>query len=116
MGDIARIYLSGPITGTDDYRERFAEAESELRRAGYHVVNPAELSPDDATRREAMATDIAALLECDGVALMDGARESEGSRIEAMLADYCGIRVMGVGAWVALMGLDGMLRDGIVGV
>ena len=28
-----RVYISGPITGTDDYMERFAEAEEKLRNA-----------------------------------------------------------------------------------
>lgn len=36
-----RIYISGPITGTDDYMERFAKAEEELTAAGHQVYNPA---------------------------------------------------------------------------
>lgn len=39
-----RIYISGPITGTTDYKERFAVAEEKLKANGYEVVNPAKLA------------------------------------------------------------------------
>lgn len=35
-----RIYISGPITGTTDYKERFAAAADFLRKGGYKPVNP----------------------------------------------------------------------------
>ena len=47
-----KIYLSGPITGTDDYTERFQKAEKELTRSGFSVVNPASVNsmlPEDTT-------------------------------------------------------------------
>ena len=46
------LYLSGPITGVDDYFERFQRAFLALEEAGYNVINPAPLyqvMPDDAT-------------------------------------------------------------------
>lgn len=36
-----RIYISGAITDTDDYMERFARAQKELESQGYSVINPA---------------------------------------------------------------------------
>lgn len=36
-----RIYVSGAITGTDDFMERFAKAQKELEEKGYSVINPA---------------------------------------------------------------------------
>lgn len=36
-----RVYISGPITGTEDYMERFAKAEEKLTAAGHQVYNPA---------------------------------------------------------------------------
>lgn len=36
-----RIYISGAITGTEDFRERFLEAEKELIVVGHDTVNPA---------------------------------------------------------------------------
>ena len=38
-----KIYISGAITGTDDYMKRFAKAEKELTEKGYSVVNPAKV-------------------------------------------------------------------------
>lgn len=34
------IYISGKITGTDDFRERFAAAESKLKLQGWRVYQP----------------------------------------------------------------------------
>ena len=45
-----KIYISGAITGTDDYMERFEKAEKELAEKGYSVVNPAKVNaqlPED---------------------------------------------------------------------
>ena len=45
-----KIYISGAITGTDDYMERFSKAEKELAEQGYSVVNPAKVNaqlPED---------------------------------------------------------------------
>ena len=38
------IYISGPITGTSDYMERFEKAEKELIENGYSVINPAKVN------------------------------------------------------------------------
>ena len=39
-----RMFLSGPITGDEFYREKFALAKEELKEHGYsEVLNPAEL-------------------------------------------------------------------------
>ena len=39
-----RVYISGPITGTDDYMERFINAEKELEAQGFGVINPAKVN------------------------------------------------------------------------
>lgn len=39
-----RIYISGAITGTEDFRERFLEVEKELIAMGHDTVNPARLN------------------------------------------------------------------------
>ena len=47
------IYISGPITGTPDYMERFEKAEKELTENGYSVINPAKVNamlPQDVGR------------------------------------------------------------------
>ncbi len=40
-GTKMKLYISGPITGTDDYMERFAAAQKELEEEGWTVINPA---------------------------------------------------------------------------
>ena len=45
-----KIYISGAITGTDDYMERFVKAEKELTENGYSAINPAKVNaqlPED---------------------------------------------------------------------
>ena len=37
------VYLAGPITGTDDYERKFAEAAERLTAQGHEVLNPALL-------------------------------------------------------------------------
>ena len=34
------IYISGKITGTDDYKDRFLKAEQNLSKRGFIVLNP----------------------------------------------------------------------------
>ena len=56
-----KIYISGAITGTDDYMEQFAKAEKELTEQGYSVVNPAKVNaqlPEDTSYEEYMKLDI----------------------------------------------------------
>ena len=37
------VFLSGPIRGVADYKERFAEAGQVLLEKGYKVINPANM-------------------------------------------------------------------------
>ena len=39
-GQEMKVYISGPVTGTDDYVERFQKAEDESVRAGLHSGKP----------------------------------------------------------------------------
>jgi hypothetical protein len=39
-----KIYISGKITGDDDYRAKFIRAWNKLFDAGYYPVNPAMLA------------------------------------------------------------------------
>ena len=36
-----RIYISGGITGVENYRETFSRAHEELTKGGHDVINPA---------------------------------------------------------------------------
>lgn len=80
-----RIYISGPITGTDDYMKRFAEAEEMLKKKGYSVINPAKVNammPEDTTYEEYMTMSIIMLDMCEAIYMMKGWYESCGANRE----------------------------------
>lgn len=84
-----RVYISGPITGTNDYLERFAAAEKELEEKGYEVYNPAKVNqnmPKTATWEDYMKVAIAMLSCCDTIYLLTGWGKSRGAIKEYHLA------------------------------
>lgn len=80
-----KIYISGAITGTDDYMERFAKAEKELTEQGYSVVNPAKVNaqlPEDTDYEEYMKMSFCMLDMCDGIYMLKGWEKSCGANRE----------------------------------
>ena len=80
-----RVYISGAITGTDDYMERFAKAEKELTEQGYSVVNPAKVNaqlPEDTSYEEYMKMSFCMLDMCDGIYMLKGWKKSWGANRE----------------------------------
>lgn len=83
---MSKIYISGPVTGTDDYRERFAMAERYLHRIGHkNTINPVEFCwslPKDTTWEQYMIMGFALLSQCDTIYMMRGWESSEGAKAE----------------------------------
>ena len=80
-----KIYISGAITGTDDYMERFAKAEKKLTEQGYSVINPAKVNaqlPEDTTYEEYMKMCFCMLDMCDSIYLLKGFDYSCGANRE----------------------------------
>lgn len=80
-----KIYISGKITGTTDYMERFARAEKHLRNAGFIPVNPAKVNgqlPPETTHSEYMTTSLAMLEFCECIYMLDGWKTSPGANME----------------------------------
>lgn len=80
-----KIYISGKITGTTDYIERFAAAEKKLRAAGFVTINPARVNgelPKETTYDEYMAMSLTMLDMCPAIYMMDGWEDSTGASIE----------------------------------
>lgn len=80
-----KIYISGAITGTDDYMERFAKAEKELTEKGYSVVNPAKVNaqlPEDTSYEDYMKMCFCMLDMCDNICMLKGWEKSCGANRE----------------------------------
>jgi hypothetical protein len=58
-----KLYISGKITGDENYQEKFAEAERRLVDAGYEVVNPAKHCGTDTRWFAAMRICIKAMMD-----------------------------------------------------
>lgn len=86
---ITTIYISGAITGTTDYIERFNKAENDLISQGYDVVNPARINanlPEICTHKDYMKMSITELSLCDTIYLLKGYEKSVGAMEELKYA------------------------------
>ena len=95
-----KIYLSGPMTGIEprEYRRRFREAETILRRHGYGCINPCRVWPcrfpwlfrlmnallgRRLTYAVILAYDLILLMtRADGIVMLPGWQASRGAQIE----------------------------------
>lgn len=93
--DVTRIYISGPMTGIEDFNfPAFHAAAVALRGMGYVVSSPAEVNPDTTmTWEQCLRADIKALCDCDVIALLPGWENSKGAHLEVHVAHRLGIRV-----------------------
>jgi hypothetical protein len=84
-----RIYISGAITGTNDYPLRFASAEQKLEQMGHEVINPAKMNSvlPVLTHAEYMKLDFTLMSLCDAVCLLPNSEESKGVAMELEYAD-----------------------------
>ncbi len=90
-----KLYLAGPMTGFPFLNfPAFAAEAARLRGLGFEIVSPAELNADsDGDWLTCMRVDVRALVECDGVALLDGWEGSEGATLEHEIAHRLGLAV-----------------------
>lgn len=94
------IYISGKVTGTDDYRERFAKAESRLKLQGYRVINPVKKTarfPKGTSWETYMRACIRLLSRCDYIYLLHDWRKSRGAIIEQRMAVDLGMTIIAEG-------------------
>lgn len=107
---ISTLYLSGPIAGIDDFRERFQSAEFLLAQAGFKVINPVNVDPinlgpgfeHEQIWVQWMRGDIAAMMQAHGIALLDGHENSKGAHVEKRIAFELGMPIMTVRQWEAI--------------
>ena len=90
-----RIYISGPITGTTNYVQRFREAAERIKKLGAEYVNPAEMARamPGADHEDYMSIALKMLGKCDAMVMLAGSEDSEGCRREYHEAKLHGIPV-----------------------
>ena len=94
-----RIYISGPMTGLPGQNMAAFDAEAlRLRGLGFEAENPAEINAwaEDGWHA-CMRRDLAALLTCDTLALLEGWQRSAGAHLEMHIAHRVGIEIVLVG-------------------
>ncbi len=90
------VYLSGPVTGTDDYLDRFAEGERLWSERGFIVINPAKICaqmPLESLYSDYMKVCLELLKLADSVAMLSNWERSKGARIERDYALAVGMKV-----------------------
>jgi hypothetical protein len=76
-----KVYIAGPITGTDDYKERFEAAEKHLRNLGAKPMHSANL-PQGFTHSEYICICRAMIDVCEAVYFLENYMDSEGALME----------------------------------
>ena len=80
-----KAYISGRITGDDNYLRKFTQAELYLTKQGFTVINPAAaliLFPKDTKYIEYMCNSLRLLDTCDCIYMLKDWNYSHGAKIE----------------------------------
>lgn len=97
MDKNSKVYLSGPISGTADFKKRFKDAQRDLWNMGIAwVVNPAEVishMPHGMPYKDIMDMCYVMESKCDTVYLLKGWRGSNGCRLEEAYARAHGMKI-----------------------
>lgn len=88
------IYISGPIEGVDNYREKFERAKRIIEKGGHNAINPAGLDLSGLTREQILDTDLILLDLCDTIYMLKGWESSCGANREYGYALAKGLDIM----------------------
>ena len=90
------VYLSGKITGKEDYKKDFACAEHFLQQMGYIVINPAIMDEvsDGLAYAQYMKVCYQLVEIADIIFMVSGWQDSKGANAELTYAKSLGKKVM----------------------
>lgn len=81
------VYISGKITGNENYKAEFNEAQTFMENIGYKVYNPAD-AQEGKSIHEYMMMGFAMIGLCDAVVMLPGYLSSKGAALEKAYAEY----------------------------
>ena len=87
-----KIYISGPVTGTEDYQERFSAAEQIINANAVNPVKETAGIPDGSPWETYMKACMKILADCDAIYMLEGWTGSRGARLEYLVAKELGLR------------------------
>lgn len=88
-----KVYISGKITGDQDYWDKFQWAKEDLEDQGFTVINPADL-PVGMRPEDYMRICFSMMDSADIVAFLPDYEESAGARLEWSWCQYVGKQTM----------------------
>ena len=95
------IYISGPITGVENFQNVFSSAVTELVYHGYaqdEIINPAcnnyVCKPGKLSWKQYMDVALVWLSFCDEIFMLKGWENSKGAKLEHEYAKASGYRII----------------------
>lgn len=88
------VYISGKITGNENYKADFENAEKWLVENGYTPINPARLEIPNLTYQQYMVLDYELIKFSDGIFMLGGWQGSKGACAELSYAKSLGKKVI----------------------
>ena len=77
------VYISGKITGDDNYKRKFVEAKVKLLKQGYNVISPVDVGEYEfLTYEQFLHIDFALIDVCDAIYMLKDWKDSNGARLE----------------------------------
>ena len=85
-------FISGAITGVENYKENFIAAEDQVKELGYIPVNPARMTESlvannvEFTNDQWLEITSAVLKQCDAIYMLSDWHDSKGAKQEYFFA------------------------------